>query len=561
MRKIKKLLSAAALAMLIGVSAVAVGCSGGNDANSGDHTHEYSSGWAFDTASHWHPATCGHDAKTDKAEHSYNSSVTPPTTTSGGYTTYTCVCGYSYIGNETPMLPTTDSEWTYDGDEHWQAILSESGTVERKPHEYKPVETVAPTCSEAGYDLHECKICGYWYKTDLTPATGEHEYDETQWLYDTGAHWHPSTCCDNGFSGREEHEFKSFSVAPTCDARGYTEYSCIDCGYSYRGNFVDAKHIYAKDWTSDEYTHWHAATCDHADAGKDGEAQHVLVYDGGSGKGVCEVCGKSVEPRLEYALNEDGETYSVTGLGCIGTDAITVPAEYNGKSVTAIAKAAFKGSAITSVTLPASIGYIGTDAFRKCTGLTSITIPASVTDIGANAFRESGLTSVTVPANVVNVGENAFYDCAGLVSAEIHAKNIGKFAFSYTGTPRTLQEPVKQRPDIAKLASITLGSEVRVIDSSAFQYCPISSVTLPEGVQKIGMYAFAQTDLTSVTIPASVTQIGEYAFYDCKLTSVVFTTKTGWKVGATSITEAQLTASGAATLLTDTYLTWTWKRG
>ncbi len=62
---------------------------------------------------------------------------------------------------------------------------------------------------------------------------------------------------------------------------------------------------------------------------------------------------------LEFTLNDDGKSYSVTGIGtCSDTD-IVIPAVYNERPVT-------------------SIGNI---AFYNCDGLTSITIPNSVTFI------------------------------------------------------------------------------------------------------------------------------------------------------------------------------------
>ena len=42
--------------------------------------------------------------KNDVHEHSYTAVVTAPTCTAGGYTTYTCECGESYIADEVPAL-------------------------------------------------------------------------------------------------------------------------------------------------------------------------------------------------------------------------------------------------------------------------------------------------------------------------------------------------------------------------------------------------------------------------------------------------------------------------
>ncbi len=52
----------------------------------------------------------GHDTETDPDNHSYVDEVTPPTTTSRGYTTHTCErCGHSYVDTYTNMLPVDES--------------------------------------------------------------------------------------------------------------------------------------------------------------------------------------------------------------------------------------------------------------------------------------------------------------------------------------------------------------------------------------------------------------------------------------------------------------------
>ena len=87
-------------------------------------------------------------------------------------------------------------------------------------------------------------------------------------------------------------------------------------------------------------------------------------------------------------------------------------------SVAYIGSGAFRGcSGLTSVTIPNSVTSIREFAFRGCSGLTSVSIPNSVTVIFSGAFYGcSGLTSVTIGTGVTFIGDWAFYGCSGLTS-------------------------------------------------------------------------------------------------------------------------------------------------
>lgn len=86
----------------------------------GCDTCDYSNGYTYTTnpggadnnATHTKTGVCtvcGTEQILDKAEKCTfdEGVVTPPTNTENGYTTYTCVCGYSYTDNETPALNAT----------------------------------------------------------------------------------------------------------------------------------------------------------------------------------------------------------------------------------------------------------------------------------------------------------------------------------------------------------------------------------------------------------------------------------------------------------------------
>ena len=84
------------------------------------------------------------DSNEPAVKHDYQATITSPTCTEAGYTTYTCsICGDSYVSN----------------------------MVSAKGHSYKEVVT-SPTCTEAGYTTYTCSICGDKYVSDEVSAKG-----------------------------------------------------------------------------------------------------------------------------------------------------------------------------------------------------------------------------------------------------------------------------------------------------------------------------------------------------------------------------------------------------
>lgn len=65
---------------------------------------------------------------------------------------------------------------------------------------------------------------------------------------------------------------------------------------------------------------------------------------------------------------------------------VTVPAEVDGYAVTALGEGLFRDSAVTAVTLPASVTDIGWFAFYGCGSLQSVTVGEAVSTIGYAAF-------------------------------------------------------------------------------------------------------------------------------------------------------------------------------
>ena len=101
----------------------------------------------------------------------------------------------------------------------------------------------------------------------------------------------------------------------------------------------------------------------------------------------------------------NGTIYKISSNAFIGSKitSIDIP-----DTCTFIGSEAFKDCYnLESVKLPSSIESISSDAFRNCTSLTSIEIPTSIKRIYSGAFLNTKITRVTLSRNV-EVMENAF---------------------------------------------------------------------------------------------------------------------------------------------------------
>ncbi|MBR5655821.1 MAG: leucine-rich repeat domain-containing protein [Prevotella sp.] len=187
-------------------------------------------------------------------------------------------------------------------------------------------------------------------------------------------------------------------------------------------------------------------------------------------------------------------------------------------------------SEVSSVSLPATLEYIGVSAFAGCTSLSYINLPTSLLSIGDAAF--SGCTqilSVTLPAHLTHIGTQAFAKCTNLNRFVVDEENTSFATQDGILMNHDLTHVVAFPPNHQQLASntsstITLPSSTRQIDSCAFAYCDkLTDITLPEGLLNIESAAFFQcTALAHVTLPNTLEEIGMYAFSECKsLTSII----------------------------------------
>ena len=213
-----------------------------------------------------HCSVCGDVLKEQEVlpakNHSYKKSVTEPTCTEKGCTTYTCsVCGDSYVADYVDALghtvvvdPAVAPDCTHTGlteGSHCSVcneILKAQETVPATGHKYDKVVT-APTCTEKGYTTYTCSVCGDSYVADYVDALGHTVVvdpavapDCTHTGLTEGSH---CSVCNTVLKAQETvpatgHKYDKVVTAPTCTEKGYTTYTCSVCGDSYVADYVDA---------------------------------------------------------------------------------------------------------------------------------------------------------------------------------------------------------------------------------------------------------------------------------------------------------------------------------
>ena len=415
------------------------------------------------------------------------------------------------------------------------ATCTEQATCERCNEKYGSalghkygdlISKIEPTCSATGTEAHyKCSVCNKVFKddelktettlADLTIAINPNAHNFGEWIKNEGADTHTRVC---SFNNEHTETENCLGGTATCIEQA----TCERCGNKYGESLEHAiVHHEAKAPTCTEIG-WEAYdTCSRCDY-----TTYVEIPAGHNfnESGVCNACGY-FETGLAFELNEDGESYSVVGIGTFSGTKLKIPnVNFDTKPVTEIKSNAFyECTKLTSVTIPDSVTSIGEHAFSDCTGLTSVTIGNSVTSIGDYAFDGcNGLKSITIPDSVTSIGNWAFYNTAWYNNQPNGLVYAGKVAYKYKGT-------------MSSNTSIVLEEGTLGIGGGAFSDCTgLTSVTIPDSVTSIGGCAFQNcTGLTSITIPNSVTSIDFGAFRNCTgLTTV------NWNATACTITHS-----------------------
>ncbi|MCR5024479.1 MAG: leucine-rich repeat protein, partial [Lachnospiraceae bacterium] len=258
--------------------------------------------------------------------------------------------------------------------------------------------------------------------------------------------------------------------------------------------------------------------------------------------GTGDYCGsKTVEfniynnYELTYEITNDN-TIRITGYTGVQTGPLVIPSEIDGKPVTEIGNAAFKGcdDFTGPLSLPASITSIGNEAFRSCSGFTgSLVLPQNLKTIGNSAF--SSCTRFTgnllIPGTVETVGEYAFSGCDALkgtltISGGVKSLKYGAFC-NCTGFSGPLVLPATLKyigPYVFSncrglTGGISVPGNVEIINDHAFKNCTgfNGNLVLSNGIKVIGEGAFDSCSNLSgnIVLPNTITTMGEAVFRGC----------------------------------------------
>ena len=304
--------------------------------------------------------------------HDYMETVTKPTCTEQGYTTYLCECGDTYIGNETEALGHTEVT-----DKAVEATCTEPGKTEGK----------------------HCSVCG----TVIVVQT------------ETAAKGH--------------NEVTDESIAATCTEPGKTEGKhCDRCGEIIVAQTeVPAKGHSFGDWyvTKEATTEAEGqerrdcAACDHFETRA---IPKVEIPTEGQ-------CGGS----LTWSYDKTTGTLTITGSGAMWNFTISlkqksadpmvpwaayqseIKAVVLSEGITAIGNNAFAGCEnLTEVTLPKTVTAIGEGAFLD-SGLKEITFQGDAPEVSESAFQGVSAT-ITYPQDNETWTEDKMQDFGGALT-------------------------------------------------------------------------------------------------------------------------------------------------
>lgn len=401
----------------------------------------------------------------DIHEHHYTSTITEPTCTEQGFTTYICDCNDSYVDNY----------------------------IDAIGHAYNDGEiTIEPGCETTGIKTFTCSNDPEHYYTEMVAAVG-HSY---------GA-WYETK-------------------APTLEEEGEEQRDCSNCDHFETRTKEKLVPDEVTEGICGDHLTWTLEDNKLVIAGS-GDMYDYIWYDVPWVESVSSIIAVEFHGEITSIGNNafiGGSNITVINFpatlksigdfafdGCTGITKVDIPI-----SVEYIGEFSFRGIGITEITIPEKVTSIGDRVFDECSALEKVNFNAINAEVGNQVFPDSCQNSkditLFVGKNVKKIPDNLFSSNSSCTSnlKEIifeegcQCTEIGDAAFS----------------DSIKLESVELPNNLVTIGANAFSYCGLREVILPDAVTVIGNNAFSNSDkLKNVNIPKNVVSIGNNAFYCC----------------------------------------------
>ena len=123
---------------------------------------------------------------------------------------------------------------------------AEYGEKDSNNHDLVQHAAKAPTCTEIGWDAYKtCSRCDYTTYAELPALNHALEQHEAKAPTCTEKGWNAyETCSRCDYTTRKElpalnHDYQAVTVEPTCEADGYTVFTCSRCKDSYTADPTD----------------------------------------------------------------------------------------------------------------------------------------------------------------------------------------------------------------------------------------------------------------------------------------------------------------------------------
>ncbi len=519
--------------------------------------------------------------------------------------TAACVSGLAACDSvETPPTHTHDYQWVDNGDgthkQHCANDGCDAADVSVGKHDFtngncvcgkeKPAEGHAHAWAQIWeksetHHWHNCTVEGCTV-TDNSQKDGYAEHDFTngncvcgkekpveshthtysdEWSYDEDYHWHAATCGHTDETkDRAAHEF--------------TDGKCTGCGkrigeglqfervgedlkvIGYKGS--DAKLIIPSVWQDDDTGAFKNVVAIEKEALRYCTSlTEITVPDSVTSIGFNSMpysakIAKITLPFVGATLNGTENTHFgyIFGAKSEVNHGSTVPRSLKEVVITGgesiAAKAFYKCSTLSSVTIQDTVTSIGKGVFEWCSGLTSLSLPF----VGAQAdgtenvhlgymFKGStygkvttayednttlvpeSLTKIAITGNV-KIGTDALRGCGKITEitlsdsvVSVASKALSGTNISYAKVPAHLWRSIPKE----KLSTLVITEGLYGIIDADTSVCPVlTDLTICDGVTLIRNSAFAGfTALTNVSIAADVKDIQTDAFKNCENLSKV----------------------------------------